>query len=503
MRTLEVTAVFEGPLNPADLRAVAEFRRMLDRYDFAGASVLAAFGGALPVGKFHYREDLPLYLRRLAAPTPINTLIKLFVLDQWLDETAVRHAIDPVAVDDLRGMGLIEDGPLGVRAQVRLSGYAGLVLAHDRYDEQSGTLREDHVLDVNPTTVMLANLTVRRAARTALDIGTGCGVLALLAARHSERVVAVDTNPRALNLAAFNACLNGVDNVEWRLGSLFDPVEGSRFDLIVCNPPYVISPESRYLFRDGGRRGDAMSEEIVRRMPAYLEEGGFASILCNWGLHEGEGEDATAPVRRWVDGSGCDAWVLWSSTQDPLTYAAMWARSRDRAAYQAALERWTTYFAELDIESIVLGGVILRRRSGANWTRADKLSDRPLEQGDVHIRRIFAAQDRLATLPTDEALLGQAFVVAEDHRLQQTFAIRDGEYQTECADVHLEGGLGFRGSVDPYTINLLVRCDGRRSLGDIATELAVKGGADREQIARACAAIARRLASLGFLKPVE
>jgi SAM-dependent methyltransferase len=501
MRTAEVTPVFDGPLDPADAHAVAGFRRVLDRHDFAGASVLAAFGGVLPVGKFHYRDDLPLYLRRLAALTPINTLIKLFVLDQWLDEAAVREAIDPVGVDDLRRMGLIEAGPLGIRAQVRLSGYDGLVLAHDRYDEQAPALREDHVLDVNPTTVMLANLTVRRPVRTALDIGTGCGVLALLAARHSERVVAVDTNPRALNLAAFNARLNGIANVEWRQGSLFDPVEGSRFDLIVCNPPYVMSPDARYLFRDGGRRGDAMSEEIVRRMPAYLEEGGFASILCNWGLRVGE--EVAAPVRRWVDGSGCDAWVLWSATQDPLTYAAMWTRSRDRGAYDAALERWGTYFAELGFDAIGLGGVILRRRTAdANWMRADKLPERPLEQGDAHIRRIFDAQDCLARLMTDDALLGQAFLAAHDHRLRQTFAMRDGTYHPESADVELESGLGFRGSVDPYTINLLVRCDGRRSLADIATELAAQGGADRAQIAPACAEIARRLASLGFLKPV-
>lgn len=494
-------AVFDGPLIPADARAVAEFRKALNRHDFAGSAVPNAFGAALPLGKFHYRDDLPLYLRRLADPTPINTLIRLFVLDQWVDDAAVRDAIDPLDVADLRRMGLVEASARGIRATVRLSGYEGLVLAHDRYDEQQGTLREDHVLDVNPTTVMLANLTVRRPARAALDVGTGCGVLALLAARHSEHVVATDTNPRALNLAAFNACLNGIGNVEWRQGSLFEPVEGQRFDLIVCNPPYVISPDSRYLFRDAGRRGDAMSEEVVRSVPAYLEEGGFASVLCNWGLREGE--EAAAPPRGWVGGSGCDAWLLWSSTNDPLTYAAMWTRSRDRAAYEAALQRWAEYFSALGIASIGMGGVILRRRSGAaNWVRSDQLPERPLGAGSEHIQRIVQTHDRLSVL-ADDQLLDRAFLVATDHRLEQTLAFADGEYKTTHANVHLDGGLGFRGSVDPYTINMLARCDGRRTLGVIASELSQKGGADREQIARACAAIARRLASLGFLTLVD
>jgi SAM-dependent methyltransferase len=494
--------VFAGPLNPSDSQAVAEFRRVLDAHDFGGAAVPAALGGALPLGKFHHRDDLPLYLRRLTAPTPIDILIKLFVLDQWVDEAAARMAIAPLPLDDLRNMGLMEEGPRGVRARARLSGYCDLVLAHDRYDEQTATLSQDHVLDVNPTTVMLANLMVRRPARSALDIGTGCGVMAMLAARHSQHVVAVDTNPRALNFAAFNARLNGLDNVECRQGSLFDPVEGQRFDLILCNPPYVISPESRYIFRDGGRRGDALCEEIVRRAPDYLEEGGFASILCNWALHPGE--EAAAPPRRWVERSGCDAWLLWSSTQDPLTYAAMWNRTRDRAMYDDALGRWTAYCEELGIASIGAGAVILRRRTAEpNWIRADQLPEGPLEAGDAHIQRIFHTQDRLSTWPSDEPLLGQAFLVADDHRLQQTLALRHGEYEIERADVQLDGGLRFRGSVDPYTIKLLARCDGRRTLGDIATELAEKGGMPREQVARACAAIARRLASLGFLIPVD
>jgi hypothetical protein len=363
-----------------------------------GTAVPNAFGAALPVGKFHYRDDLPLYLRRLRDPTPVNTLVKLFVLDRVLDAASVRQAIEPLDVTDLLRMGLIEqESEGGIRATVRLSGYAGLVLAHDRYDEQTGTLRDDHVLDVNPTTVMLANLTVRRRVRTALDIGTGCGVLALLAARHSDRVVATDTNPRALNLAAFNACLNDIDNVEWRQGSLFEPIEGSRFDLVVCNPPYVISPDSRFLFRDGGRRGDALSEEIVRRMPSYLEEGGFASILCNWGLREGETVDA--PLRRWVEGSGCDAWLLWSATHDPLTYAAMWTRARDRATYDAALARWSAYFDELGVASIGLGGMVLRRRSAPRTgsTPSCRASSEAIAHQRIFTRSHAIADDRLLT----------------------------------------------------------------------------------------------------------
>ena len=93
---------------------------------------------------FHLRVDLPLYLRRLAEPTPINTLVKLFVLDQWVEAATVEAALRPLELRDVRRMGLVENGPAGVRARVRLSGYDGLILAHDRYDEEAPALHPDH-----------------------------------------------------------------------------------------------------------------------------------------------------------------------------------------------------------------------------------------------------------------------------------------------------------------------------------------------------------------------
>ncbi len=312
----------------------------------------------------------------------------------------------------------------------------------------------------------------------------------------------VDTNPRALNFATFNARLNDIDNVEFRQGSLFEPVAGERFDLIVCNPPYVISPESRYIFRDGDRKGDAFCEDVIRRLPRYLEAGGYATVLCNWGIRAGE--DWSATLRRWVDGSGCDAWLLCSATQDPLTYAALWNRGPGGAGYDDALDRWTTYHRELGFETIGLGAVILRRRaSGPAWVRTDKFPEPPLEPDDTLIVRIFDAQDRLSELGNDDDMLSRTFMVARDHRLQQTLALEDGRYVVRAAEIQLEAGLKFRGSVDPYTTHMLTRCDGHRSLGDVAAELAATSSHDPQTVRTATAAIARRLVSLGFLIPLD
>jgi methylase of polypeptide subunit release factors len=344
----------------------------------------------------------------------------------------------------------------------------------------------------------LSHLTIRRAVKRALEIGTGCGVLALCASRHADHVIGTDTNERALNIAAFNAAINGVTNVEWRLGSLFEPVAGERFDLIFSNPPYVISPDAQFIFRDGGRRGDALCEEVVRCAPDYLNDGGFATFLVNWAMHGGE--DWSAPLRRWVDGNHCDSWLMLSAAQDPMTYAAIWNRSRDREVYASGIDRWTRYFQELGITMLGLGVVVLRRRDGgATWVRADHLEDTITDPAGGHIERLFAAEDRLAALASDDQLLASRFAAVRDHQLQQRLTIADGRYAIESAEVRLLGGLPFRGHVDVYTIQLLARCDGRHALGDIATEIANEAGVNAAQFTSACAGIARRLIATGFL----
>ena len=495
-------ASFAGPLDLSHLDTIQTLRAVLDRHGFTSTAVVDALGSALPFGKSHLRDDLPLYLRRVAEPTPINTLVRLFVLDRTVDPARAAAAFSPLDLNDLRELGLIEDGPRGVRARLRLSMYEGLILAHDAYDEETRTLRVDHVLDVNPTTISLSHMTVRRKVARALEIGTGCGVLALLASRHADHVVGTDTNERALNLASFNAAINGITNVEWRLGSLFDAVAGEQFDLIFCNPPYVISPDSQFIFRDGGRRGDALCEEIIRRTPAHLADGGFATVLINWVISRGEEWDA--PLRRWVEGNGCNSWLMMGAAQDPTSYAAIWTRSRDRDVYTTALDRWVRYFEELNVQALGLGAIVLRKSSAAApWVRADHVPDSITSPAGAHIEKLFAAHDRLSALLSDDALMAGRFHVSRDHVLQQNLKPGDHGYAVSAAEVRSLAGLPFRGIVDSYATQLLARCDGTRPLADVARDVAAANSLDEAKFTAACAGIARGLIANGFLVNTE
>ena len=146
---------------------------------------------------------------------------------------------------------------------------------------------------------------------------------ALLAAEHSGHVVATDINERALHFARFNAILNGVENVEFRHGSFFEPVAGERFGLVVCNPPYVVTPDVEFWFRDGGLDDDAVSERVAEELPSALDEGGFGTMTASWVQ---SGEAPGERPRSWLSGTGCDVCVVHTGTDDPLTTAAAWNR---------------------------------------------------------------------------------------------------------------------------------------------------------------------------------
>ena len=171
-------------------------------------------------------------------------------------------------------------------------------------------MRADHVLGVSSASNSLAQLTIRDHVSSALDLGTGSGVQAMHLTQHAGRVVGSDLNPRCLDLAALTAGLNEV-SVDLRLGSLYEPVAGERFDLIVSNPPFVISPGTQGLltYRDSGLPGDEVVRRVVTQAVDHLNPGGWCQVLANW-VHERSGAWERAARAGWIESTGCDAWVV-------------------------------------------------------------------------------------------------------------------------------------------------------------------------------------------------
>lgn len=264
-----------------------------------------------------------------AGGSRLATLAELFVLGRPVGRDAAAEALPALGLDDAAGLGLIrqEDDVIAPAVDLRPYAFVDALGAAEWWIVSDlgelalgGALPEDHVLGVGGASMTLSGLMLQRPVRSALDLGTGCGIQALHASRHAERVVATDISERALRLAALNAELNGIDGIEFRLGSMFEPVAGEAFDHIVSNPPFVITPRTEgvpaYEYRDGGMVGDALVAAFVAGCGDHLNPGGVAQLLGNWEYRDTA--DALERVRGWVDDSAypLDAWVIERDTED-------------------------------------------------------------------------------------------------------------------------------------------------------------------------------------------
>ncbi len=451
--------------------------------------------------------DVPVILLRTAEPSPYHTLVRLFALARGVPKAAAREALAPMRVEPLIELGLLRAEGDEVRATAALFPFEDLLLVRDFWPQVTPTPpASDYVPGVGPSSMALANLTVRGKARSALDLGTGSGVQALWTAARADRVVGTDTNRRALGFAALNARLNGRSNIELRPGSLYEPVAGEQFDRIAVNPPYVISPEQGHEYRDSGMAGDGVCQQVIRGAAPRLCEGGYATVIFNW--HHKTDDDWAERPSQWLDSSGCDAWLLCSDTCDPIAYAADWIRrgpSYDPGHYPQVLDAWLAYYRHLGIGRVSWGAVILRRRTAeTNWLRADKSPPgRPSGSCSDQIQRVFAAEDLLEGLDEDRRLLDLAFQLTADHQLQQVLRVEDEVWTGDSAALSQTRGFAFDGQVDQMVIELLAGCQGRRRLGELVTQLAGRFGVEFEQLAPACISVARNLLRTGFLSAVE
>jgi hypothetical protein len=289
---------------------------------------------------------------------PLAVLIRLFSLGQRIPDRSARQALSPVPLEGCAALGLLRHEGESVSPVLRLVPHEGLLLALEP-PEREGDDDPLRVMAPSGSTLTMARVMHRTPRESALDLGTGCGLLALLAAGHSRRVVATDHNPRAVSLTELSAGLNRRPNVETRIGDWFEPVAGERFDQAICNPPYVISPDTRLLYRDSGLEGDAVSELVVRTLPRHLKPGGVGQVLINWIIRDGE--DWRERMDGWYADSGCDVFLQQLDTFDAADYARHWLGER---ADGLAFDAWMAYYRRLRITAIGTGVLTLTRGEG-------------------------------------------------------------------------------------------------------------------------------------------
>lgn len=446
------------------------------------------------------REDAPVFERRLPQ-TRLATVVRAFFLQQPVPASAAVHALGRRAVGALEATALAEVGD-EVVPRVRIMPIGELLVASDDYAD--GEEPPDYVAAYTPTSQVCELLTPRHRVARALDVGSGSGVQALLAARHARHVVATDVNARALAYTELNAALNGLTNIECRRGSLFEPVEGESFDLITCNAPYVVSPEQRWAYRDAGFQADELSERIVQEAANRLTDGGFATLLVSWVADDEDAPDERALA--WTETLGCDSWILPVWESDPLDHAAIWnvELARDAKAFGSALDDWTQYLARLGVRWVSEGAILLHRRTGRRHTaRVDLVDEDALEDAGDQIRRAFAARARLSELRRPTDLLDARLSVAAMLQLEQELKPRRGRASADAARIHLAEGTNSTVEAAARALEIVASLDGDASLGDVVRVTAQRfelSENETSRLRREALKVTRELLELGALR---
>ncbi|MDY6055237.1 methyltransferase [Micrococcus sp.] len=488
--------------------------------DLLGPAAVAALDREHAEAARHVLATLPREHPRRA----LAALVGAFMLGDPVPAEDLAAALPALGLDGAVEAGLVvvedagdgADGAPGegrtVRATCDLSPYetdepGRMWVASDQTAlQRRGPLPAEHVLGIGRASLTLAGAVQRRAVDTALDLGTGCGIQTLHLLAHARHVTATDLAPRCLEFTRFNLLLNadvlGLDRerleerVELLVGDMLEPVAGRRFDMVVSNPPFVITPRTDpdapvMVYRDGGREGDRLVAELVAGLSGVLAAGGTAQMLANWEIPAASDDDGApawdARPRSWV-AEGMQAWFVQRDVQDAAGYAETWLQDSslelDPEAYQRRYAEYLEDFTARGVAGVGFGHVWLRRPAadgsqGRAWTVAEELTGPVDDALGPAWAAAIARRDRLAAGmggaasdgdPALAVLRGLHLRVAEDVTEE-----RHQRFGAEHPEVILaRQGSGFRRTarLDTATAGLLAASDGELTVGQIVGALA-------------------------------
>jgi methylase of polypeptide subunit release factors len=454
-----------------------------DRDRLLGLFDRAAFREPAILERLHLRDLDPLEgeSRLAMAATFHDTdllaiLIRLFVLGGLVDAGLVAGAATDAELAVLRGTSLVE--PFGEDAALYsphqlvpvLAGDRSLWIASDRRDSPDGSMLpqfSDMVFSGhNMGTLQFLRLMPRTPSGAALDLCSGTGVIALVAAETARQVVAVDITDRSNAFARFNCWLNDGGAIDVRQGDLFDPVKGEQFDHIFAHPPYVPTRVDAAIYRDGGETGDKLLRRIVNGLPDHVRVGGTFQIVTI-GM-----DTASAPfesrARQWLGDRERDFDLIFgmTSSMGPHQFAQKLA-TKASTSTPHEFEDWVELFKQLEVREVVYGALIGRRFSGS---------------GEAQTRRVLAAGNAgpegyawmfdwfewLRRPNRRERVLEARPTLVDGTHAHVDHVVREGTFSPETHRLE-NGKVPFHVEIvtDGWVVRLMTRFDGSHTAADV------------------------------------
>jgi hypothetical protein len=251
--------------------------------------------------------------------------------------------------------------------------------------------------------------------------------------------------------------LNSVTNIETLHGDTFKPIRGRRFDLILANLPYVISPETSFLYRDmvSPKRTDSLS--LLQKIPKHLSQGGFAHLNLSW-VNQAN-QNPWQPLMTSLRKTGLDALLFLASDLSPEGYASLWAPS-------GKADQWTEWYQSHGMERFALGHLVLRaRKSAENFFAIFRLDSEIKQDVGETVERLFKAQDQLEAMERSGGWL--TCVMSQQ-------GIQFGREEAGSVVVSDSSGLDLKLRIHAVTAGCMQLFDGARSVGETISHCATE-----------------------------
>jgi hypothetical protein len=233
----------------------------------------------------HEGSSVPdLYYRHFGRSHPeARRLFETFALERPVTRAALAPLLGDELVDRLIALQILVATEAGLASRLVGDAVGPRICFHD----WSRVREEDkpHRVFLGRCSMRLADRILEaggaRRFRRSLDLCTGSGVQALLAAARADAAFGGDVNERALAFARANAVANGVHAVEFRRSDLFSAFDG-RYDLVTANTPFLmLNPGSKALDGYGGHLGMEVELRLFEALDDHLEPGGLALIVAS------------------------------------------------------------------------------------------------------------------------------------------------------------------------------------------------------------------------------
>lgn len=325
--------------------------------------------------------------------------ISLFYLGKSVKYTFIKKILGDRLINRLRELNIICSFRNNTfRSNVMIIPFKSYFFASDfmfryldEYKYEEDDQIENIVYPVSRDSIDLWQALIKIKGHSVLDLGTGCGVLAILASLSCKYAVGIDLNQRAINFAQFNSFLNQVKNASFFYGDLYTPLKSEQFSIILSNPPSLISSTDniKKLYEYGGKKGYDVIRKIIQGLPYYLKIGGYSQMAVVF--FEAYNNMKVDLIKKWLGKYRSNFKILFLKLYETDPYQYAWIKSQDKlqfgwGAYQKAIKKQLDNLHKNGTKKIQYGILTIKHYPSYGFLYSEKeyinsipLPDKPLD----------------------------------------------------------------------------------------------------------------------------